>query len=413
MWRVISQKDGTVKADESVTRRAFLDRCGQAAVLAVTGWMLQPNALGAPFPTLDVPEKVFLKSWELLEELPSFFLKPGRDGNKKVLRITASNGAVGVVPARFCQGFSSITEGIVKQTNLLDHEKLYDLMVERNVPVNELKAADILCWDLHARMLTKPLHGLLGTTRNNVLRYGDVRGQQPDFSPKKYADNVARYLKANNLKATKLHFPGAMGTKESIRFDMVKETLRLIREATGPDPILAWDPYPGSAESATPSIEEAKEILNLMAELKYVWIEGPLPPSPEETQMPKYVELMKTAKIRVQPEGPGPIGDGTDVKTIRRWAEAGAANQFSTDVYIRDGITPAVRLLEWARNRPAKDITINLHWSWLPHLHLAMACDESVFPILEFPMSGEVPPRYFDKQECALAPDWPGIYLME
>jgi len=246
-----------------------------------------------------------------------------------------------------------------------------------------------------------------------ISAHGKISVPKGDYRLSGTLRSVASYLKRNQLKATKLHFPGAMGTKESISFDAVKETLRLIREATGPDPILAWDPYPGSAESATNSLDEAKEILDLMEELHYAWIEGPLSPTLEETQMPKYVELMKRAKIRVQPEGPGPIGDGTDFQTIQRWAEAGAANQFSTDVYIRDGITQVVRLLEWAKNHPEKGLTINLHWSWVPHLHLAMAYEEKVFPVLEFPMSSEVPSRYFDKQEYALAPDWPGVYLME
>lgn len=391
-------------AMESPDRREFLS---SVAMLIAAGLMPHKNAKGASLPDLEMPEKVFLKSWDAIE-LPSLFLKPGRGRSKKVLRITATNGAFGIMPARFCQAFSSRAEQVLKTNNLLQHEKLYDLMVGKKVPVNELKSADILCWDLHSRMLNKPLHALLGTRRKKVLRYGDVRGKQPHFSPEKYAKQVARYLDRTKLKATKLHFPGAMRTKES-----VKATLRAIRAATGPEPILAWDPYLRSAESATCSLDEAREILELMHELGYAWIEGPLPPVPEDTQLPKYAELMKTAKIRIQPEGPGPIGDGTDLATIQRWAEAGAANQFSTDAYIRDGITQVVRFLEWVRRNPQKKLTVNLHWSWLPHLHLAMAYDERVFPILEFPMSHEVPGSYFENKAHVRAPDWPGVYLIE
>jgi hypothetical protein len=42
-----------------------------------------------------------------------------------------------------------------------------------------------------------------------------------------------------------------------------------------------------------------------------------------------------------------------------------------------------------------------------------MAYDDKVFPILEFPMSHEVPAGYFEKTEYVKAPDWPGIYLLE
>jgi L-alanine-DL-glutamate epimerase-like enolase superfamily enzyme len=261
-------------------------------------------------------------------------------------------------------------------------------------------------------MLKKPLHALLGTKKTKILRYGDVRGQQPDFSAQKYAAAVARYFESSKLQATKLHFPGAMGTPESIPFKDILETLRQVRKAVGDDKILALDPYPGSAESATNSVDEAKEILKVMDELHYAWIEGPLPPVPYETQIPKYVELVKTgAKLRIQAEGPrSPIGDGTGFEDMKRWAEAGAITQCSTDAYINAGVTNCLRMLEYAKAHPP--LVINLHWAWAPHAHLAMAYDEKVFPIAEFPM-GEDVPKEFMSSPWLLAPDWPGIYKIE
>jgi hypothetical protein len=38
-------------------------------------------------------------------------------------------------------------------------------------------------------------------------------------------------------------------------------TLTAVREAVGEEKILAWDPYPRSAESATTSLDEAKEMI--------------------------------------------------------------------------------------------------------------------------------------------------------
>ncbi len=339
-------------------------------------------------------------------------MRPDKEGRRHAIRITATNDAVGVMPVRSCKGFSGATAEILKTNNLLDHERLFDVMTERQVPADQLKAADILCWDLHARMLNKPLHALLGTKRTKVLRYGDVRGRQPDFSPQKYAANVAGYLKRTGLRATKLHFPGNMGTPESISLAMVKETLRVVRAATGPEPTLAWDPCPGSAESATRSLDEAKEILALMDELGYSWIEGPLPPMPFEQQIPKYVELIKTGtKQRIQAEGPGsPIGDGTPLDVMRQWAEAGAIAQCSTDVYIAHGLTNALRMIEYARVHPP--LVINLHWAWMPHAHLAMACDEHLMPLVEFPMGEDFPKSILDGPHL-LAPDWLGIYRWE
>ncbi len=385
----------------SLDRRGFLDLAAGACFGQAFG----------PMPALERPERVSLASWETIPA--PLYQRPGRNRFERALRIRGTNGAQGLMPARFCDGFSPATVEILKSADLLDHGALYDLMGARETPEQELKTVDILCWDLHARMVGKPLHALLGTKRTRVFRYGDVRGRQPGYTPEAYAAKVAEYFETEALQAAKLHFPGAMHTPESISFPEVLETLRLVRKATGPEPVLAWDPYFRSAESATPSMDEARAILDLMAELDYAWIEGPLPPEPEETQMPKYAELTRVARFPVQPEGPGAIGDGSSVEAIKRWASAGAGNRFSTDVYLRDGITPVVRLLEWARRFPAPGITINPHWSWVPHLHLAMTCEEQLMPILEFPMSAEVPPEYFDTNEFATAPDWPGVYLLE
>jgi L-alanine-DL-glutamate epimerase-like enolase superfamily enzyme len=156
-------------------------------------------------------------------------------------------------------------------------------------------------------------------------------------------------------------------------------------------------------------VDEAKQILKLMDELGYAWIEGPLLPVPYETQIPKYVELVKTGtKQRIQAEGPrSPIGDGTPFEDMKRWAEVGAITQCSTDAYINTGVTNCLRMLEYAKARPP--LVINLHWAWAPHAHLAMAYDEKVFPIAEFPM-GEDVPKEFISGPWLLAPDWPGIY---
>jgi L-alanine-DL-glutamate epimerase-like enolase superfamily enzyme len=203
-----------------------------------------------------------------------------------------------------------------------------------------------------------------------------------------------------------------MGTPESIPFPMILETLRAVRQTVGKDKILAWDPYPGSAESATTSVDEAKQILQLMDELGYSWIEGPLPPVPYETQIPKYVELVKSGtKQRIQAEGPGsPIGDGTSVADMKRWADAGAITQCSTDAYINTGVTNCLRMLEYAKAHPP--LVINLHWDWAPHAHLAMAYDEKIMPLGEFVWGGEIPKSYMTGPYLQ-APDWPGIYRIE
>jgi L-alanine-DL-glutamate epimerase-like enolase superfamily enzyme len=382
-----------------MNRAEFLVASGAALAASLFGRRLLQGAEREP------QEPLSLKSWEVVEY-------PGLpDRYKQFMKVTASNGAFGV--SRLVGGCKDLkaVEEIGRKTDLLDHEGLHDAMAAARIPFGQLATFDIACWDLHARMQNKPLHALLGTKKTKILRYGDVRGTQPDFSPDRYAATVARYLQGTGLKATKLHFPGAMGTPESISFKQVLETLRAVRQAVGQEPILAWDPYPGSAESATTSLDEAKQILKLMDELGYAWIEGPLPPVPFDKQIPKYVELVTCgAKLKIQAEGPGsPIGDGTPFEVMKRWVKAGAVNQCSTDAYIAPGVTNAVRMLEYARSRPQRNLTINLHWAWAPHAHLVMAYEEKIVPFAEFPMVEDFPKTLLDGPYL-LAPDWPGIY---
>ena len=252
-------------------RREFLGQVGAVAALSA-GLPLVSRGAG------EAPAR--LKSWELIE------LPHRKPHFREHIKITADNGAVGY--ARALGGVNSIdlAEKAVAGANLLDHEALYDLMVVKGVSERERKVLDIACWDLHARMHDKPLHALLGTKKDKILRYGDVRWNGKDMTPDKYAGQVASYLKQTGMIATKLHFPGNMGNEESIPFKDVMATLRAVRKAVGDDMILAWDPYPGQAESATTSLDEAKEIILLMDELNYSWFEGPLPPSPYDEQIP-------------------------------------------------------------------------------------------------------------------------------
>jgi L-alanine-DL-glutamate epimerase-like enolase superfamily enzyme len=287
-------------------------------------------------------------------------------------------------------------------------------MVSKNVPEGQRKIVDIAAWDLHARMLDKPLHALLGTVKSKILRYGDVRWKGSDMTPQKYASQVASYLDRTGMIATKLHFPGNMGTEDSIPLGDILETLTAVRQAVGKDRILAWDPYPGSAESATTTLDEAKQMMRLMDELGYAWWEGPLLPVPYETQIPKYVELMRMKpRLRIQAEGAGsPIGDGTVYADMVRWVEAGAVNQCSTDAYIKEGLTHAKRFLDYAKDHPERRLVINLHWAWAPHAHLVMAYEDSICPIAEFPMTEDIPKEYLSGPYL-LAPDWPGVYCID
>ena len=388
--------------NHTLTRRRFLSRCG---VFAGTASFLGKTLSAAEGTGDDKEEPLYLRSTEPVE-------LPGDRKFREFIKITASDGSVGYSRALGGTRDLKLAEQVVARVNLLDHEAVYDLMVAKHVPESQRKILDIACWDMHARMINKPLHALLGTRKKKILRYGDVRWRASDMTPERYAKQVTSYLERTGMTATKLHFPGNMGNEDSMPFKDIMATLTEVRKAVGDDKILAWDPYPRKAESATTSVNEAKAMIRHMDELNYSWFEGPLLPVPYDEQIPKYVELMQMKpKLRIQAEGHGsPIGDGTLYSDMVRWVEAGAVNQCSTDAYIKEGVTHAKRFLEYAKARG--DLVINLHWAWAPHAHLIMAYDDSICPIAEFPMTEDIPKSYLDGPYL-LAPDWPGIYCID
>ena len=393
-----------MRSERHWTRRGFVKTCAALT----TGCSVGRKLTAADAPVAPTLEALHLKSWKVVE------FPARKEKFRQFIKITADNGAVGYCRALAGVRDISVAEQAVAGANLADHENLYDQMVSRNVPDKQRKILDIAAWDLHARMFEKPLHVLLGTVKNKILRYGDVRWKGSDMTPQKYASQVASYLERTGMIATKLHFPGNMGTDDSIPLKDVVATLIAVRKAVGHDKILAWDPYPRSAESATTSLDEAKQMMRLMDQLGYAWWEGPLLPVPYETQIPKYVELMQMEPgLRIQAEGPNsPIGDGTRYADMVRWVEAGAVNQCSTDAYIRDGLTHAKRFLDYAKTHLERKLVINLHWAWAPHAHLVMAYDDLICPIAEFPMTEDIPKQYLDGPYL-LAPDWPGIYCID
>jgi L-alanine-DL-glutamate epimerase-like enolase superfamily enzyme len=142
-----------------MNRRTYLNTCSATAAAV---WLV---------PRSEAAEEVRLISWELAEVTSlSKKLNP-------MLKLTATNGAVGFSKP-VAKDLAAAAEA-VKGANLLAHDELYDMMTAKKVPKSQIAAMDIACWDLHSRMLQKPLHALLGTKRTKIMRYGDVRGHQP------------------------------------------------------------------------------------------------------------------------------------------------------------------------------------------------------------------------------------------
>jgi hypothetical protein len=146
------RKENLMTQSSCLTRRDFLASSAAGAALAATAFIPHSGGPPAAWAASNGQDEARLKSWDLVQ-LPGLTMRPDREGRKWALRITAANGAVGVMPVRSCRGFSDTTVQILKTHNLLDHQRLFDVMAERQVTADQLKAADILCWDLRARMI--------------------------------------------------------------------------------------------------------------------------------------------------------------------------------------------------------------------------------------------------------------------
>ena len=350
-------------------------------------------------------ESIVLSSWTTIE----------RDG-VTFLKVTASNGVQAAVPDRNGQYGTSLAkaEQVLKTHHLFDHDKLYAALQQAEVPDSQLRAADVLSWDLHARTLGVPFHQLLGTRRQSVIRYGDARWRVGD-TPQTYAEKVKNF----GLPAVKLHIPGVpeppdWGRGQQFTVDEVVDYLRVVRE-TNPDLILAYDLHPQVA--AAGNIDDARTILAACDAYNYSWIEAPLPL--EKSYWPDYATLRQEFKVTIQNEE-----EPLTYEQFLEWVESGAIDQICPAVYVHTdyGMTPVVHMLQWIKDHPEKGMTINLHYPSIEHVHLAFTMTDEQLPYFEAPWSGD----YIDHltkvnlyEKCigpngtAIAPSWPGIYDLE
>jgi L-alanine-DL-glutamate epimerase-like enolase superfamily enzyme len=360
--------------------------------------------LGGPiklFETIqhNAPEPVCLEAWEVIDSDNNC----ARNSRGRVLRLLGTNGAQAGLPAHICDDLSG-AEGLLEGRNLLDHDRLFDFLVEKKVPHRLRRAIDILGWDLHARMDKESLAALLGAKRTRLRRYGDVRWRHGD-TPESYGRKVAEHLSGRDLTAAKLHFPGVDHPRLRLPLDTVLATLFAARRAAGPQPVLAYDPHPGWAAATE---EDVLAILRVMEQEAYEWLEEPYNWNAEGA-IERYVKLLPRTNIIIQQEESGDCGYDRFV----RWAEAGAVEQWTYDVLIHGGITPAVRILRWAAaNSEVRPVRVNLHWSWTPHAHLLASVDEEIAPYFESPGQGEIP---WVKEAPAYSqvPRWQGVYWIE
>ena len=130
----------------NLSRRDFFQASAAGTVLLAGAIVAPSEGPATAWAASSAQDDVRLKSWDLVE-LPGLTMRPDKEGRKWALRITATNDAVAVMPVRWCKGFSDATAQILETHNLLEHQRLFDVMTERQLPADQLKAADIYRWE--------------------------------------------------------------------------------------------------------------------------------------------------------------------------------------------------------------------------------------------------------------------------
>ena len=213
----------------------------------------------------------------------------------------------------------------------LDREMFWKWMWVANLPEHLASAVDNALWDLAGRAAGLPVYKLLGGARDRVKTYAST---YPNIGkPEVYAEHAVACRQEGYL-AYKIHphyfwnpetGQPTPGRPSNLAADI--ETIRLVREAVGPDYPLMYDPW-----GTYMSLEEAVKVGRELERANYTWFEHPMP----EYRVESYVRLGRELSIPIlSPE----IAAG-GVFTRAEWILRGAGDMSRIDVN-RGGITGA------------------------------------------------------------------------
>jgi L-alanine-DL-glutamate epimerase-like enolase superfamily enzyme len=376
------------------TRRQLLATAAGAAAGAIAARHVPAGQTPAPVPVCKL---------KTIERINYQFAFGKGLRQRSVLRLTTTDGLVAGAGCGSKADLGPLRKAVAGM-DLCDHAAVWKRLTTREVGDKWFRAAfDILCWDAHARAVSKPLHALLGTERQRYRPYGDERWKV-GLSPDEYAKRVAGTFQRQKILCTKLHVPGTYALNrerktdngaEGLPLKTVLTMLRKVREAVGDKVALAYDPHPQKA--AALKLEDARTVAKVLDELNYEWVECLLPPEPD--RMEEWLILRKEAKLRFQREE----SPSQTAEEEIRWLAAGAANQVTWDCRF-GGITKFLEILGWARARPEKGVVFNLHYSQPAHQQLAAAMTEAEQPWVE-----AVRPEGRYKDGWTTIPTWLGV----
>lgn len=222
-----------------------------------------------------------------------------------------------------------------------------------------LAAIDIALWDLKAKQAEQPLWRLLGgATKNRLTAYNTDIGWL-SLPLHQLVDDAKRAVEKDGFRGIKIKVGSADPTKDLKR-------LEAVREAIGPEPMLAidangkWD-FPTAVRFCRPA--EAFDVF---------WFEEPL----WHDDVRGHAELARQTRI--------PIALGEQLYTADAFAafiDANAIHYVQPDVTRLAGVSEFLRVAEAAR---ARRLPVAAHVGDMGQVHIHLAYYHPACPLLEY-----------------------------
>jgi len=222
-----------------------------------------------------------------------------------------------------------------------------------------LAAIDTALWDLKAKHADQPLWRLLGgATKERLMAYNTDIGWL-SFSLKELTDGARRAVEQDGFRGIKIK----VGSAEPV---MDLKRLEAVREAIGPEPMLAID---GNGKWDLPT---AVRFCRAAEAFDVFWFEEPL----WHDDVRGHAELAKQTLI--------PIALGEQLYTADAFAsfiDANAIHYVQPDVTRLAGVSEFLRVAEAAQ---ARRLPVTAHVGDMGQVHVHLAYHHSACPILEY-----------------------------
>lgn len=244
--------------------------------------------------------------------------------------------------------------GVVVGRNPMDVGGCFDSMVKavRNasrpgVVGYAISAVDLALWDLKARLLQLPLHGLLGAVRTKVPVYGS--GGFTTYDESQLQDQLSHWALKQRIPRVKIKIAESWGSNPTRDLDRIRQA----RTVIGNETELYVDANGGYTR------KQAIRVMTEAADYGVCWLEEPV--SSDDLEGLREIRDAVSADIAA--------GEyGSDLHYFQRMCAAGAVDCLQVDASRCGGIT------EWMRVAAvAASFGLEVSGHCGPHLHVHAA----------------------------------------